>query len=94
MSKYNDMVNKNNACKRKINVLLFIALAAVAEWQTHLTQNQAGNRAGSSPASGILEEERRFFPLFYFVPKILSPASPSPGQIYAFSFNSRSKFPT
>lgn len=22
-------------------------------WQTHLTQNQAGNRAGSSPASGI-----------------------------------------
>lgn len=21
-------------------------------WQTHLTQNQAGNRAGSSPASG------------------------------------------
>ena len=22
-------------------------------WQTHLTQNQAGNRAGSSPASGM-----------------------------------------
>jgi hypothetical protein len=47
-------------------MLLFIALAAVAEWQTHLTQNQAGNRAGSSPASGIFKEERRFFPLFCF----------------------------
>jgi hypothetical protein len=32
-------------------------LAAVAEWQTHLTQNQAGNRAGSSPAGGIKERE-------------------------------------
>jgi hypothetical protein len=32
-------------------------LAAVAEWQTHLTQNQAGNRAGSSPAGGMKERE-------------------------------------
>ena len=32
--------------------------------------------------------------IYYFVPKIRSPASPSPGQIYAASFNSRSKCPT
>ena len=31
--------------------------AGVAEWQTHLTQNQAGNRAGSSPAGGMKERE-------------------------------------
>ena len=27
--------------------------AGVAEWQTHMTQNHAGNHAGSSPATGI-----------------------------------------
>ena len=26
--------------------------AGVAEWQTHMTQNHAGNHAGSSPATG------------------------------------------
>ncbi len=30
--------------------------AGVAEWQTHMTQNHAGNHAGSSPATGIKEE--------------------------------------
>ena len=26
--------------------------AGVAEWQTHMTQNHAGNRVGSSPTTG------------------------------------------
>ncbi len=31
--------------------------------------------------------------MYYLVPKILSPASPRPGQIYAFSFSSLSMCP-
>jgi hypothetical protein len=46
---------------------LISVLAAVAEWQTHLTQNQAGNRAGSSPAGGM--KEREISP--FFVPSYL-----------------------
>lgn len=39
-------------------------------WQTHLTQNQAGNRAGSSPASGIAKKDlqkRTLMQIFFIV---------------------------
>ena len=37
-----------------LSVINITIQAAVAKWQTHLTQNQASNpHAGSSPASGI-----------------------------------------
>lgn len=38
-------------------------------WQTHLTQNQAGNRAGSSPASGIAKKDlqkRTLMQIFFY----------------------------
>ena len=34
-------------------MILHACLPLWRNWQTHLTQNQAGNHAGSSPASGI-----------------------------------------
>ena len=44
--------------------------AGVAEWQTHLTQNQAGNnRVGSSPTSGTTLGGKTFVlpPIFYII---------------------------
>ncbi len=37
-------------------------IAAVAEWQTHTTQNRAGNHVGSSPTSGTIIEDALVLP--------------------------------
>ena len=36
--------------------------AGVAEWQTHRTQNAAGNRVGSSPTTGTIKGQQKRCP--------------------------------
>lgn len=43
--------------------------AGVVEWQTRLTQNQEGNRGGSSPFTGTKKSGREIYRFFLFLPQ-------------------------